>query len=214
MKELVAFLEANKDNEEVKAFIGDLVKKYAPPITLDTVKPLFETDPAFKQFLSTVGDSRVTAALKTYEEKTLPVKLAEKEAELRKVLVPKETDEQKMLRELKERLDKAERESRMKDLKMMVASELSAKKLPSEFVDFIVDDDEEKTKARLGSFLTRFEEIKKTHVDAEVAERFKKHGGVPPKEPPVDDKRKKDDEKSDTDFLRDALRDKEKRKQT
>lgn len=200
--EVMKEIEERKDDEEVKGFVSAFVKKYAPPVTIDMVKPLFDSDPNFKQFKSTIADDRVQAAIKTYEEKTLPVKIKAHEEELRKVLQPKETEEQKQIREIREKLDKSERDSAMKDRRMKVLGTLTEKKLPSTFVDILVADSDEATDARMNGFVSQFEEIVGARVNAEVESRFKKEGRIPPKaNEKVDDQKKKEDEMSDAEYL-------------
>lgn len=198
-KEVSKAIDEGKDSDEVKGFVAELVKRFAPAITLDGVKPLFDSDPAFKTFIQSREDARVTGAIRTYEEKTLPAKLKAHEDELRKVLAPMETEDQKAIRELREKIDKTERDSAFKDRRFKVSTELGKKSLPSEFVELLVAEDDEKTDARLGSFLSKFDEIVNARVTAEVEKRFKAAGVQPPK--PEDGEHKEKKNLTDAEYL-------------
>jgi hypothetical protein len=128
--EVKEFLKANAKDEKVSAFIAGLV----PPVTGETVKPFLETDDG-KRLLQPMLDKRVTEALKTYKEGHFEdeVKAAVATEILR--LNPKETEEQKRLREVEGKLSQAEAKAKRAELHRQGMEVLTKEGVPSWWID-------------------------------------------------------------------------------
>lgn len=130
IEEIGQFFKAEKDDEKVKAFIATL----APAVTAETVKPFLETEDG-KRMLQPVIDKRVTEALKTYKEGHFD---DEVKAEVAKEILkrnPKETDEQKQLRELSDKITKTEAKAKRDELLRKGMAVLTEKNIPSWWID-------------------------------------------------------------------------------
>jgi len=148
--------EKNEGNEskEVK-LTPDLVKEY-----LDSEEG--------KSILQPRLDKHFTKGLETWKEKTLPDVL-EKEIEKR---FPKETEEQKELRKLKDRVEKAERERSLEAARNKALSYANEKGIPASLVDYVVEPDEDKTLDNVKSLT----EIWSKSLKQAVEGKFKKNG--------------------------------------
>ncbi|MEI2392201.1 DUF4355 domain-containing protein [Priestia megaterium] len=145
-----------------------------PALTLDAVQAFVKDNPEGKTWLQSFADTRVTEAIKTYENKTLPKKLDEEIAKR----YPAETEDQKKLRELQQQMDSLKNENLREALRNKALSVATEKNLPSKLVDFFIGKDEESTISNLGVL----EDIFSTSVQQAVEARFKE-GGRDPKPP-------------------------------
>lgn len=100
------FLEQNKDNEDVKAFILSLAPQQEEhKVSVEEVNAFLETDEEGKKLIQSIGDKRVTDALKTYKDGHFSKEVkAAVAAELLKIN-PTETPEQKRIREVETQLN-------------------------------------------------------------------------------------------------------------
>jgi hypothetical protein len=96
--EIKAFLKENAGQEEVKAFLAEFDK----PLTAESVGKWIDTDEG-KKLVQPLMDKRVTEALKTYREGHYDAEVKKAVAEELQRLNPKETPEQKQIRELVEK---------------------------------------------------------------------------------------------------------------
>lgn len=101
------------------------------------------------------------------------VKEREEEAARLAKLSQKEREEAEF-KKRQDALDKREQELAKKELKAQAISELHEKKLPTSFVDFLLDEDGEKTFENINNFKSAFDEA----IEQAVNERLK---GDPPK---------------------------------
>lgn len=164
LEELKAFLEANKDNQEVMNYLRGLI------MTPEGVNAFLDT-PEGKKLLQPRLDQHFTKGLETWKEKTLPSLLEE---EIKKRF-PGETEEQKRLRKLEEELAK-ERQARVKSELINKATTLATQKgLPVELVAYFVGQDEDSTVNNL----TALENIWQQHLQKAVEEKFKESGRIP-----------------------------------
>lgn len=92
-----AFVEKNKDDNDVKSYVSEL-----NPITQDRVSAFLESDEG-KKFMQPLYDRRTTKAIETWKENHIPGLSAEIENKIRQELNPKETTEQKRIRELEQK---------------------------------------------------------------------------------------------------------------
>jgi hypothetical protein len=130
IEEVGEFFKANAKDEKVVAFIASL----APAINAEVVKPFLETDDG-RRLLQPMLDKRVTEALKTYREGHFEdeVKAAVAAEILR--LNPKETEEQKRLREVESKLTQAEAKAKRAELHRQGMEILTRENIPSWWID-------------------------------------------------------------------------------
>jgi len=162
------FLEQNRDNEEVKAFLAELRTP-----SLDDIKRLAEEHDDVKTWLQSEKDRHFSKGLETWKQKTLP-QLLEEEIKKR---YPEETPEQRELRELKQQIEQIRREKEREALRAKAKDFAIEKKLPAHLVDFFISDDEEKTMENLGVL----EQVWNQSIQAAVGNTFKNHGREPHK---------------------------------
>lgn len=120
------WLTANKGQEPIKAFLKELGQ---PVLTAETVGPWLATDEG-KKYIEPIIDRERTRAVKTHDDKTKEeradaVKKAVEDAVAK--ANPKETAEQKSIRDLTERLEKSERASKEKELRLALSEKARAK---------------------------------------------------------------------------------------
>lgn len=162
--EIPEYIEAHKDSEDVKKFLNGFS-------SLDVFKNKIN-DPDFKSFIDSEKDKHSSKSLETWKTNNLQ-KLID---EAVKKANPTETDEQKKIRELTERIDKAEKEKTHESLRNKALKIASEKKLPSELVDYFIGQDEESTNKNLENLET----VLNAKVNALAEERLK-GGYKPPK---------------------------------
>ena len=128
--EVKEFFKANAKDEKVATFIASL----APAVTVEAVKPFLDTDDG-RRLLQPLLDKRVTEALKTYKEGHFEdeVKAAVATEILR--LNPKETEEQKRLREVEGKLIQAEAKAKRAELHRQGMEILTKEGIPSWWID-------------------------------------------------------------------------------
>lgn len=165
LKEIKAFFEQNKDNQEVQTYLAGLSQP-----TPEGVKAFLDTEEG-KKLLQPKLDSHFTKGLETWKEKTLPSLI---EDEIKKKF-PGETEEQKRLRKLEDELAK-ERQARVKSELVNKATTLATQKgLPVELVSYFVGQDEDSTVNNL----TALENIWQQALEKAVADKFKDNGRTP-----------------------------------
>lgn len=143
-------------------------------ITLEAVQSFINDDHSGKKWLQSLTDTRVTDAIKTYENKTLPKKIEDEIAKR----FPAETEDQKQLRNLKQQFERLEAEKQTETLKNKALSIATERGLPTKLVDYFIGSDEETTITGLGVL----EEVFSLAVQQAVEEKFKQ-GGRDPKPP-------------------------------
>lgn len=165
--EVKTYFETNKDSEDVKGFLGGFNN-------IDVFKEKVNTDPTFKSFLDSEKDKHSSKALETWKTNNLQKLIDEAVTKAN----PQETPEQKQIRELTERLNKQEVESKRKDLTNKALKELTDKKIPTDLASFIVGNDEESTKANLDKLAAIF-----TQHDEAIRKEFATNNSyTPPKD--------------------------------
>ncbi len=141
-EEIQAWLNENKDTDEVKGYM----KSYIETDGKDYVKSYLEGDG--KGLVQPILDRTVTKAIDTWKENNLS-KIVEEEVGKRN---PKETAEQKQLRELRAEIDKIAKEKTRESLKNKAMTIATQKGLPVSLVDYFVGQDEDTTTANLSTF--------------------------------------------------------------
>lgn len=164
LKDIKAFLETNKEQEDVKAYLSELSK-----VTVEGVEQFIESDEG-KRWLQPKLDKNFTKGLETWKNGNLQKIIDEAVAKAN----PEETPEQKQIRELTERLNQKEAQEKRQVLLnkgLLVADE---KKLPKDLVEFLIGEDERTTIANL----EKLESIFDPYVTKQVEEKLK--GGYKP----------------------------------
>lgn len=162
IEEIKQFLEQNKENEEVKAFVGEL-----SAVSADKVKGFLETEEG-KKLLQPRLDQHFTKSLDTWKENNLE-KIVEEEVSKRN---PSKTPEQLEVEKLRKEIE-AEKAARNRET--LVNKALKAadeKKLPKDVIDFFIGDNEDSTFENLG----KLEESFNAAVQAAVDVKFKESG--------------------------------------
>lgn len=168
LEEIKQWLDANKDDEEVSKYLNSL-----SAIDAVKVESYLETDEG-QRLLRPRLDKNFTKGLETWKENNLS-KIVEEEVAKRN---PEETPEQKQIRELTERLNKAEQEKlrtqRLNDINKRIADEKLPNKL-SALAPFILADEEEALETNFNTLKEVFEQ-----VQSSIKESFVKDNGRDP----------------------------------
>lgn len=141
-------------------------------LTLESVQKFVSENEDGKKWLQSLSDSRVTDAIKTYETKTLPKKLEDEIAKR----YPPETEDQKALRELKQRFEESERQRTHEALKTKALTAATAKGVPADIIDLVIGKDEESTTGNIDKISAAFNAYAQKVVD----QKFKESGKTPP----------------------------------
>lgn len=162
IEEIKQFLEQNKENEEVKTFVGEL-----SAVSADKVKGFLETEEG-KKLLQPRLDQHFTKSLDTWKENNLE-KIVEDEVSKRN---PSKTPEQLEVEKLRKEIE-AEKAARNRET--LVNKALKAadeKKLPKDVIDFFIGENEDSTLENL----SKLEESFNAAVQAAVDVKFKESG--------------------------------------
>ncbi|WP_255233658.1 DUF4355 domain-containing protein [Bacillus altitudinis] len=162
IEEIKQFLEQNKENEEVKAFVGEL-----SAVSADKVKGFLETEEG-KKVLQPRLDQHFTKGLETWKDNNLK-KIVEEEISKRN---PSKTPEQLEIEKLRKDME-SERNARNREKLVNTALKVADKKtLPKDVIDFFIGENEESTIENLG----KLEESFNAAVQAAVDAKFKESG--------------------------------------
>lgn len=162
IEEIKQFLEQNKENEEVKAFVGEL-----SAVSADKVKGFLETEEG-KKVLQPRLDQHFTKGLETWKANNLE-KIVEEEVSKRN---PSKTPEQLEVEKLRKEIE-AEKAARNRET--LVNKALKAadeKKLPKDVIDFFIGENEDSTLENL----SKLEESFNAAVQTAVEVKFKESG--------------------------------------
>lgn len=165
LEDIRAYLEANKESDEVKGYLQELSK-----VTVDGAKSFLETDEG-KKLLQPKLDGYFSKGLETWKNNNLEKIVSE---ELSKRL-PNQTPEQKQLKELQQKLVQIEQEKTRELLKNKALSIATEKKLPTSLIDFLIGQDEETTVTNL----SKLEEVWSSQLQVLVDEKLKSSGITP-----------------------------------
>lgn len=166
LSEIKAFFESNKDQPEVTAYLGQL-----SAVSADKVKGFLDTDEG-KRLLQPRLDSYFAKGLETWKANNLE-SIVEEEVSKRN---PAETEEQKRIRLLEQKLEEKDKEAQREKLMNIAIKQANEKGLPTDVVSFFLADSEENTTANL----TKFEEVFTSSVQAAVESKFKDNGRTIP----------------------------------
>lgn len=158
------FLTDNKDNEDVKGYLGEL-----SAVSSDKVKGFLETEEG-KKLIQPKLDSHFTKGLETWKANNLQKLIDDEVAKRNPAKTPEQIELEKLRKEIEdERKSRTRQELVNKALK--VADE---KQLPKGVVDFFIAEDEENTLANL----SKLEEEYSKAVQAAVDAKFKEGGRI------------------------------------
>lgn len=167
LNEIQQYFDTNKDNEDVKTFLG----KLSTP-TVDGVKGFLEQNEDGKKYLQSLTDAKVTKGIESWRTNNLQ-KIVDDAV---KAANPSETPEQKAMRELQDKIANMEKEKTYESLKNKALTVATEKKIPMSLVDMFIGNDEDTTVGNLG----KFEEAMKPYIQASVEERLKSGSYTPP----------------------------------
>lgn len=165
LNEVKQFIEANKDNEEVKGYIGGF-------ITSDRVTEFLEKEDG-KKLLQPKLDNYFSKGLSTWRENNIE-KLLDDEIKKR---FPEKDVKDVELEKIRAELEKIKAESSRKELTNKALLVADEKKLPKELVDYFIGNDEENTTKNL----EKLESVFSKHIETLVQERLKSSSYTPPK---------------------------------
>ncbi|MBP3931845.1 MAG: DUF4355 domain-containing protein, partial [Peptostreptococcaceae bacterium] len=142
--ELLALVNDIDENADIDEII--LGNGFAKPITdVEGLNKLLESDKS----LQGLFDKKVTTGIENFKKNGMQKLI---EAEVLKRTGKNETPEQKEIRELKERLDKADKEKAKAEMISKYKDVLAEKKIPSNMIDFLLAEDDETTGANIELF--------------------------------------------------------------
>lgn len=162
LEDVKKFLSENKEQEDVKAYLGEL-----SAVSADKVKGFLDTDEG-KRLLQPRLDSNFTKGLDTWKKNNLEA-IIEEEVNKRN---PQKTPEQIKIEELTKKIEDAEKARNREALVNKALKVADEKSLPKGVIDFFVAEDEENTLTNL----TKFEEVYSEAVKKAVESKFKESG--------------------------------------
>ena len=166
--ELLALVNDIDENADIDEII--LGNGFAKPITdVEGLNKLLESDKS----LQGLFDKKVTTGIENFKKNGMQKLI---EAEVLKRTGKNETPEQKEIRELKERLDKADKEKAKAEMISKYKDVLAEKKIPSNMIDFLLAQDEDTT----GANIELFENSMQQYIDAGVKAKLGDSEYVPP----------------------------------
>lgn len=171
LEQIKSYLEENKDNEDVQAYLGGF--KEEAKFDLNTVKSKFEEDGEFKSFLDSAKDSHFNKALATWKENNLNGLI---ETEVRK-RSPEKDEKDLAIQALEEKFATMEREKTYESLKNLALVEATEKGLPVELIEYFIGTNEEVTKGNL----SKLEQVFNSKLEDSVKNRLKDTSYTPPK---------------------------------
>lgn len=162
LEEIKAYLESNKDQDDVKAFLGEL-----SAVSPEKVKGYLQTEEG-RRLIQPELDRYHAKSLESWKQNNLESIVQEELRKRNPEKSPAELEVEKLRKEIEDER-KARTRASLKNKALEVASE---KGLPKEVLDFFVADDEETTMENLSTF----EEAVQSAIQAGVDARFKQSG--------------------------------------
>lgn len=167
--ELLELIKELDNDKEVDEII--LSKGFAKPI--NDINGFNELLASNKDIQSLV-DGKVTQGIDSFKKKGMQKLI---EAEVLKRTGNNETEEQKAIRELKEKLENMEKEKTRAQMISKYKDTLTEKKIPTKLIDFVLGEDDKTTNANI----TLFENSMKEFIEKSVQDRLKGSSYTPPK---------------------------------
>lgn len=167
-RELVGWAKAHAKEDANVAEFEELVSKAAPPDDAKQAIDYIRAIPSLRSAYDAALNTEYNRAVKKYEEEKLPEKEKELRESIRKELNPTETEDQKQIRELREKLEAKEKAEALTERKEALRAKAK---------DFGVDPDIAADFALYGddgeTYLKRHAEWHKKELDAIKAETAK-----------------------------------------
>lgn len=167
LEEIKAYLSENQDSSDVKEFVKGL-----NPVTVDRVKEFATVNEEGTRWLKQQQDSHWDKSIETWKKNNLDEIVMGKVKEL----YPEETEEQKRIRMLEQKLEEAEGKEKRELLRNKALTVATEKNLPTNLLDHFLGADEEATLSNLSKLEETLNPWVKSQVDAEVDKRFKDTG--------------------------------------
>ena len=160
--ELLVLINEADDSADIDEII--LSNGFAKPITdVEGLNKLLESDKS----LQGLFDKKVTTGIENFKKNGMQKII---EAEVLKRTGKNETPEQKEIRELKERLDKADKEKAKAEMISKYKDVLTEKKIPSKMIDFLLAQDDETTEANIELFENSMKQYIETGIKAKLGD--------------------------------------------
>lgn len=165
--ELLELVEKVDDN----TYIDDII--FNSFMNMENIKRNLDSNKDFKSKYDAEVSEKINTAISNFKTKDMQKLI---DAEVLKRTNNPETPEQKQIRELKERLDAADKKNARTEMISKYKDILAAKNIPSEMVDFLLGDDDDVTNANIALF----ENNMKNYIETQVKERMSKGSYKPP----------------------------------
>ena len=164
LQDIKAFFETEgTTDEDVKAYLQGLSK-----VTVEGVEQFSNSEDG-KKWLQPKLDKNFTKGLDTWKTGNLQKLLDEAISKAN----PAETPEQKMIRDLTDRLNKKEADEKRQMLMNKGIMHADSKKLPKELVEFLLGDSEESTLANIDRLETIFSPYIAEQVTSKLGGSYK-----------------------------------------
>ncbi|MCT6829405.1 DUF4355 domain-containing protein [Bacillus velezensis] len=162
LEDVKKFLEENKENEDVKAYLNEL-----SAVSADKVNGFLDTEEG-KRLIQPRLDSHFTNGLDTWKANNLDALVDAKVKEL----YPEETEEQKRIRKLEKELEDQKTAAQREKLLNKAVSYASEKQLPADVdvVGFFIGEDEESTMKNLGAFEEKYNAALQKAIESKFQE--------------------------------------------
>ncbi|ASF54190.1 Alanyl-tRNA synthetase [Bacillus velezensis M27] len=160
LEDVKKFLEENKENEDVKAYLNEL-----SAVSADKVNGFLDTEEG-KRLIQPRVDSHFTKGLDTWKANNLDALIDAKVKEL----YPEETEEQKRIRKLEKELEDQKTAAQREKLLNKAVSYASEKQLPADVVEFFIGEDEESTMKNLGAFEEKYNAALQKAIESKFQE--------------------------------------------
>ncbi|MCB2297046.1 DUF4355 domain-containing protein [Clostridium tagluense] len=164
--EVQEYITANGENEEVSNYIKGFNK-----IDMNGVKSFLETNDEGKGYLNSYADSKVTKGIETFKTNNLQKLI---DAEMLKKN-PSLTPEQLKIQELEQKFTDMEKSKTRVEQMSKYKDVLQQKKIPSNMVDFLINDDQTITEANI----TLFENSMKSYIEEAIKAKFGDNVHIP-----------------------------------
>lgn len=175
-KEVLELLKEIEDDAEIDSLLQstDLFKSASDKkLTIEEFRELINNDANFKAIIDSEKNKYHREALENFKKKDMQTLIS---AEVLKRTGANETEEQKAIRELRESLNKLEKEKQHAEKISKYKDILVEKKIPTNLIEYLLSDDDDKTNANIEIF----ENSMKQYVQSKVDERIKDGSYVPP----------------------------------
>jgi mannitol-1-phosphate/altronate dehydrogenase len=150
VNEIKQFIESNRDSDEVRGFLNSLTPSFDQAME----------NPDFAKAMKSFADKEGSRQVEAFKNKTLPSTI---EDEVKKRLEAQNHKEpwqikleemEKQQNQLMEQLKQKERSELIQKNKNQALKTLTDKKLPSDILDYLVSDEQEKTNSSIEAFVS------------------------------------------------------------